>query len=155
MPSTTLHLEPSFNFPLSWVFVFIRNLLNRPYCTPKFQQLSSWLAPICFSTDAFSWLPSNPTEAVSGPHPTPRDSFGVVFICTEPTASARRPLRSALAAVVQKARGSLRTSCADVLTLSTAEPALVTGEDSPSNRFGVLFHCGSKFDAIHGLYPGW
>jgi hypothetical protein len=24
-----------------------------------------------------------------GPHPTPRDSFGVVFICTEPTVSAR------------------------------------------------------------------
>jgi hypothetical protein len=38
---------------------------------------------------AFSRLPSNPTEAVSEPHQTPRDSFGEVFICTEPTVSAR------------------------------------------------------------------
>jgi hypothetical protein len=37
-----LHLEPSFNFLLTWDF--IRNLLNRPHCTPKFQQLSSLAA---------------------------------------------------------------------------------------------------------------
>jgi hypothetical protein len=87
---------------------------------------------------AFSRLPSNPTEAVSGPRPTPRDSFGAVFICREPTVSASdrfvAPSLRWYRRLWQPANQLRR--CVMAENVSTA---LVTGEDFPAIALAFYF----------------
>ena len=81
--------DVAFRAVLQFSMGFHQEPLESPALYSEISTAKLMAYPYLFSTDAFSWLPSNPTEAVSGPHPTPRDSFGVVFIWTEPTVSAR------------------------------------------------------------------
>ena len=94
--------------------------------------------PYLFSTDAFSRLPSNPTEAVSGPRPTPHDYLAwCSSVRSLPPVQGDRFVARSLRWYrrLWQPANQLRR-CVTAENVSTA---LVTGEDSPPIALAFYF----------------